>query len=589
MQIKKAYNELLLVSIISTVSVLLHVTVDSIIIGRFLGAEAVAASGLVGPFSVIFLVAGMVLGFGAGLLCIKYVGMADMERANSVFSTTVITSVVISLMLSIFMFLCARFLAVVIVPENDEVRLVNSITGYLKGYAFILPASWLCFIFSNIIMADNGGKRVAVAMLVVLVADSILDLMNVFLFEGGLFGMALASTISQYLSLAVMLLHFRRSDSLYEFTPGKIDFGELKNVIEYGTSHVFRQGAVIIRKMGINAIFLAAGSVAAVTSFTISQSIFIIIAAVGMGIVSASASVTSMFYGEKNQKQLKEISIYSIRMTIKTLTAAAVFIAVAAPFLVRLFLKEGAEIPKAEMLVRCQAIQIVLTALSYAAVGIYQGTKRLKTAYLLTLMQDGVLPLLGVWMMTRIWGVAGAEWGFILAGILSLILVFIVSTALRHRFPTSFDEIIPLPDDCIIPEERLYEEDISTIESVLEASRSVVEKCRISGADKRTTLLAGLFVEEMGKNIIEHGFADGKRHSAEVRLVCEDTGWMLRIRDNCKPFDPVEWFKLNKPEDITSHIGIRMIVKMAEDIKYLSVLHMNSLILNISLKGEEQT
>ena len=367
MQIKKAYNKLLLISIISTVSVLMHVTVDSIVIGRFLGAEAVAASGLVGPLTNIFLIAGMVLGFGAGLLCIRYVGMADIERANTVFNATVITSVIISLLLSVFMFICAPFLAGIIVPGEDAAILADGIIGYLKGYAFILPASWMVYILSNVIAADNGGKRVVTAMLVVFVSDFILDLLNVFVFDGGLFGMALASTISQYFSLAVMLLHFRRPGGLFKFSLRKTDFSELKSVMGYGISHVFRQGAVILRKMGINAILLAAGSVAAVTSFTISQSVYIIIAAIGMGIVSASSSVASMFYGEKNQKQLKEISEYSTRMTLKILMATAVVTAVAAPLLVRLFIKDGAEIMQSERFVRCQAIQIALTALSTSA------------------------------------------------------------------------------------------------------------------------------------------------------------------------------------------------------------------------------
>ena len=587
MQIKKAYNKLLLISIISTVSVLMHVTVDSIVIGRFMGAEAVAASGLVSPLTNVFLIVGMVLGFGAGLVCIRYVGMADIERANTVFCTAVITATVISLLLSFFMFLGAPFLAGIIVPENDTGILLNSIIGYLKGYAFILPASWLVYILSNVIVADNGGKRVAAAMLVVFISDFIFDLLSVFIFDGGLFGMALASTLSQYLSLVVMLLHFRHSDGLFKFSLRKTDFSELKIIMEYGISHVFRQGAVILRKMGINAIFLTVGSVAAVTSFTISQSVYIIIAAIGMGIVSASSSASSLFYGEKNQKQLKEIMIYSTRMTIKILMITAVFVAVAAPWLVRFFLKDGVEILKAERFVRCQAIQIALTALSYSAVGIYQGTKRLKIAYLLTVMQDGLLPLLGVWILTGICGVEGAEWGFALAGFLSLVSVFVISYVLKHRFPTSLDDIIPLPDDCIIPEERLYEADISTIENVTDASRGVVDKCRMRGADERTALLLGLFVEEMGNNIIEYGFTDGKSHSAELRLVCEDKGWILRLRDDCKKFDPMEWAKLNQPKDITKHIGIRMIVNMSEDIKYLSVLHMNSLILNIPIKEKD--
>ncbi len=131
---------------------------------------------------------------------------------------------------------------------------------------------------------------------------------------------------------------------------------------------------------------------------------------------------------------------------------------------------------------------------------------------------------------------------------------------------------------------RFFEADINSYEDVMEASKNIVRMCLENGASKRAGNLLGLFVEEMGKNIIDHGFDDGKTHSAGVRLVCEDDGFMIRLRDDCRAFNPVNWLEMHESTDKMKNIGIRMVMGLTKDVKYLSVLQMNSLIINVRME-----
>jgi Na+-driven multidrug efflux pump len=585
MQIRKAYHKLMLTMIVSTLAVFLHLMVDAIVIGQYLGAEAIAAAGLVSPLTNLFLVCGMMLGFGSGLVCIKYMGMADMKRANTVFSTATTLSIVQSLSLSFFMFFFAHFLAGIMASSADNPLLIDSITGYLKGYAFILPASWLIYLLSNILAADNDYRRVVIGMMAALIFDTVFDFANVLIFKGGLFGMAMASTLSQYISLAVLLTHFLRTDKLFVYHPGQYDVHEIINIIESGVNHVFRQGSVILRKICINAIFMAAGSLACVTAFSISQSVYAIAEAVAIGIMGAGSMATSLFYGERNKKQLEEITAYHFRVTILILTITGALIGLGAPVLVRVFLKgSGAESDIARSFIQCQAVQIVLISLSCASIGICQGTGRFKTSYAMTVLQDGVFPVVGVFLMSKLSGLDAAKWGFILSGFLAIAAVLVMSCLLGHKLPLSLKGIVPPPKDCYIADDKFFEADINSYEDVIEASRNIVRMCLENGASKRTGNLLGLFVEEMGKNIIDHGFDDGKAHSAGVRLVCEDDGFMIRLRDDCRAFNPVNWLEMHESADKMKNIGIRMVMGLTKDVKYLSALQMNSLIINVRME-----
>ena len=94
-------------------------------------------------------------------------------------------------------------------------------------------------------------------------------------------------------------------------------------------------------------------------------------------------------------------------------------------------------------------------------------------------------------------------------------------------------------------------------------------------------MLLGLFVEELSANIVQYGFADGKSHSIDVRVLKNDDAWTLRVRDDCKRFDPVEWIKLHENDDKTKNIGIRMVCGMAKNVQYLSTMELNNITLSI--------
>jgi anti-sigma regulatory factor (Ser/Thr protein kinase) len=85
-------------------------------------------------------------------------------------------------------------------------------------------------------------------------------------------------------------------------------------------------------------------------------------------------------------------------------------------------------------------------------------------------------------------------------------------------------------------------------------------------------------VEEMAGNIVSHGFRkDQKHHSADLRISFKNQDLILRIKDDCIPFDPSERREMMDPEDITKNIGIRMVFSLARDVQYQNILGLNAL------------
>jgi len=86
----------------------------------------------------------------------------------------------------------------------------------------------------------------------------------------------------------------------------------------------------------------------------------------------------------------------------------------------------------------------------------------------------------------------------------------------------------------------------------------------------------------MAGNIVEHGFTkDDKEHSVDVRVVHKGDDVILRLKDDCVPFDPAERRMLQDPDDPAKNIGIRMVFRLAKDVQYQSILGLNVLTIRV--------
>ena len=88
----------------------------------------------------------------------------------------------------------------------------------------------------------------------------------------------------------------------------------------------------------------------------------------------------------------------------------------------------------------------------------------------------------------------------------------------------------------------------------------------------------------MAGNIVEHGFdKDKKKHTILVRVVYNPKSLLLRIKDDCVPFDPEEHRDIFDTSDACSNIGIRMVYKIADDIDYQYIFGLNVLTMKINV------
>ena len=139
-----------------------------------------------------------------------------------------------------------------------------------------------------------------------------------------------------------------------------------------------------------------------------------------------------------------------------------------------------------------------------------------------------------------------------------------------------------IPDDFGAGEEDRISLSPRSMEDVVRISKAVQDFCLEKGIDGYRAYIAGLSMEEMAGNVFEHGFPkDSKKHFVDVRVVYRDNSLTLRIRDNCRAFDPATRRSIAEPDDPAKNIGIRMVYDTASHVSYQSELGLNVLTIMI--------
>ena len=84
----------------------------------------------------------------------------------------------------------------------------------------------------------------------------------------------------------------------------------------------------------------------------------------------------------------------------------------------------------------------------------------------------------------------------------------------------------------------------------------------------------------MATNVLQHGFKSGGSYSADVRVVCRDD-LTIRIRDNCREFDPRKRLAMFEPEQPEKNIGLRIVAGLAKQMDYYNTAGVNTLLIKL--------
>ncbi len=240
----------------------LYNVVDTIIIGRYIGTDAVAAAGA--SFPVIFVLISLVIGITTGTTIIisQYYGAKDYDSVKRAIDTAFVFLFFASIALTVIGLLAIDYIWQLIgLPEH----LVADATIY-----FSIFAAGLVLMFgynaTSAILRGLGDSRTPLYFLIISTILNIgFDLLFVLVFGWGIGGVAFATVISQGIAFALSIIYLNRTHKIIRFTLRGLVFDRdiftksLKIGIPTGMQHTFVSLGMlalisIVNRFGTNTI-----------------------------------------------------------------------------------------------------------------------------------------------------------------------------------------------------------------------------------------------------------------------------------------------------------------------------------------------
>ena len=194
---------------------MLYNTVDSIVVGNYVGTQALAAVG-----STTMIVNMMVFFFngfstGAGVVIANFFGARDMEKLHKAIETTMAATFVLSLLFTVAGVAAVRpMLRFMATPED----VFGEATVYLQIYIGGISGLLVYNMGSGILRAVGDTMRPLYFLILTSVLNIILDLVFVLGLHSGIEGVAWATIISQFVSAILILTLLTRSTDIYRLT-----------------------------------------------------------------------------------------------------------------------------------------------------------------------------------------------------------------------------------------------------------------------------------------------------------------------------------------------------------------------------------
>ena len=314
----------------------LYYTVDSVIVGRFVGTNALSAVGSTDWLNYLFMSIIMLFPQGFGILIAKTYGKKDKENLNKVIQNSLFLSLIILIVVLILSeSLTKPFLLLLNTPED----IIDLAEIYIRIIFAGIPLNMIYHMTSSILRSFGDSKSPLIAMIVAAVLNVVLDLLFIITFKWGIAGAAIATVIAQGFS-ALVTTFFVFRHRLFTFKGFSLDKAIIKELMLLALP-VALQGIIIsLGGLAIQGKVNTYGTLF-VAGFTAGNKIYGLLEVCATSYGLAITTFVSQNYGAKRFDRIKKGTNSGAVLSVLTSLVISLIIIFAGKYIVMLFLDKN--------------------------------------------------------------------------------------------------------------------------------------------------------------------------------------------------------------------------------------------------------
>ena len=395
--------------------------VDSIIVGHFVGKEALAAVGICNPVSTLMILFLNGLCMGASILMGIQYGAKDYETLHRQISTTLLSGAVFSFFLTL---VCVIFAVPILLLLQVDLSIMDMTVQYLRIIFLGLMFTFLYNFFSSTLRALGDSASPLYFLIISAILNIFGDLFFVIVLKAGSNGCAISTVLSEALCCLFCVIYIQKKVPILRL--GKkwlvFDAGLLKKTIAYGWASAMQQATVQMGKIAIQALVNTMG-VSVAAAFAVVNRIDDFAITPEQNIAHAMTALMAQNKGAGKNDRMREG--FRCGMILELVYGAAVMLiclGFARP-LMSLFVKDEEVIGHGVVYLHLIAVMYILPAITNSLQGFFRGIGDLKVT-LMSSFTNMTVRVIAAAPMVLLWnfGIEALPYSY-LAGWIAMLLV----------------------------------------------------------------------------------------------------------------------------------------------------------------------
>ena len=399
----------------------LNILIDTIFVGQWIGANALAAINVVLPVSFFIAALGMAIGLGGSSIISRSLGNKDIEKATKIFGNQIVLTISLTISFAVFGLL---FVDTIVPAFGGKGALNEPAKIYYTIVLYGVPVLGYCMMGNNVIRAVGKPKNAMYAMMLPSISNLTLDYLLIYVFDFGMHGAAWATTLSYCVCALYILFFFNSNHS--ELHPKMNDFklnaGISIEIGTLGTVTLARQGVISLSVLLVNNLLFGLGGESAVAVYAIISRLLMFSLFPVLGITQGFIPIAGFNYGAKNKKRVEEVIRIALLYATSFATLVFLMINIFSNSIGSIFTSELSVLEKAPAAIRWVFVATPIVGVQLIGAAYYQAIGKALPALLLSLTRQGIFFIPLVYFLPSFFGINGVWLAFPIAELLAAIV-----------------------------------------------------------------------------------------------------------------------------------------------------------------------
>ncbi|MFI2741823.1 MATE family efflux transporter [Zhouia sp. PK063] len=399
----------------------LNILVDTIFVGNWIGANAIAGINVVLPVSFFIAALGMSIGIGGASIISRALGANNREKAIHTFGNEITLTLILTIL---FVTVGLIFTDSLVKSFGGKGDIFTNAKTYYEIVMYGIPFQALNMMGNNSMRAEGKPKYAMIAMIIPSISNLILDYIFINILGWGMTGAAWATTGSTILCFLFVFWFFMSDKSELKISMSHLGLQKsiLKEIASLGFVTLSRQAVVSIIYLFLNNILFNIGGEASVAVFAIIGRMLMFALFPVLGVTQGFLPIAGYNYGaEKYQRVIQSLNTAIISASILATVVFAI-IMIFPQEIVRVFLNDKKIIEQAPHAMRLVFAATPIIAIQMIGAAFFQSIGKAVPALLLTLTRQGFFFIPLLFILPHFLGELGVWLSFPIADFLSTIV-----------------------------------------------------------------------------------------------------------------------------------------------------------------------